>query len=57
MNNDHAALASIALDDETRARALACADQVFGWFSEWTHELLRYALANQSEAQPAALAA
>ncbi len=57
MNNDHTALASIALDDDTRAQALACAEQVFGWFSEWTHELLRYAQANQGEAQPAALAA
>jgi hypothetical protein len=55
MNNDHAALATLVLDDDTRARALACVDQVFGWFSEWTHELLRYALAHQSEAQPANL--
>ena len=47
MNNDHAELAQIALDDDTRARALQCVEQVFLWFTEWTHELLRYALARQ----------
>jgi hypothetical protein len=44
MNNDHRELAEIPLDDATRAQALAAVEQVFGWFEDWTHELLRYAL-------------
>ena len=47
MNNDHAELAEIAIDDSTRRQALECVEQVFLWFTEWTHELLRYALARQ----------
>lgn len=47
MNNDHAELAEIALDDETRDQAIECVERVFLWFTEWTHELLSYALARQ----------
>lgn len=50
MNNDHIALAGIALDDATRRRAIECADQVFGWFEDWTRELHRYALAQLADA-------
>ena|ERR1700754_2423250 len=49
MNNDHAALAGMALDDATRRRAIECADQVFAWFEGWTRELHRYALAQLGE--------
>lgn len=48
MNNDHAVLAQIALDDATRAQALEAADLVFGWFEGWTDELLRFAMAARS---------
>lgn len=43
MNNDHAELAEIALPAALRTDAIARADQVFAWFTDWTHELLRYA--------------
>ena len=45
MNNDHAELAGMTLDDTQRRRAIECADQVFAWFEDWTHELHRYTLA------------
>jgi hypothetical protein len=48
MNNEHADLARIALDDATRADAIRCVDQVFAWFADWTHELLRYARESQA---------
>jgi hypothetical protein len=43
---DHAELARIPLDAETRARYMALANEVFSLFEPWTHELLRYALAH-----------
>lgn len=46
VNADHAELARISLDEETRARYKALADQVFALFEPWTHELLRYAVAH-----------
>ena len=50
MNNDHAELAEIALDEATRREAMVQVDQVFDWFTAWTHELLAYARAAQPEA-------
>ena len=52
MNNDHARLAAIELDEGSRQHALECADLVFAWFSDWTNELLRYALARQELPEP-----
>lgn len=49
---DHAKLARIPLDAETRARYMALVDEVFSLFEPWTHELLRYALAHQVSAHP-----
>ncbi|WP_438020475.1 hypothetical protein WMF18_15975 [Sorangium sp. So ce315] len=46
VNADHTELARISLDEETRARYKALADQVFALFEPWTHELLRYAVAH-----------
>lgn len=43
MNNDHAELARMELDATQRDEALRCVEQVFAWFTDWTHELLRYA--------------
>lgn len=43
MNNDHADLAAIALDDTLRADAIRRVDQVFAWFADWTDELHRHA--------------
>jgi hypothetical protein len=43
MNNDHAELACIALTAAERMDALNRVDQVFAFFTEWTHELLRFA--------------
>jgi hypothetical protein len=44
MNNEHAALAAIELDDNAqRADALARVDEVFDGFAAWTHELHAYA--------------
>jgi hypothetical protein len=48
MNNDHAELAAISLDDASRRDAIARADQVFEWFGGWTDELLAYALAHRA---------
>jgi hypothetical protein len=45
MNNEHAELARIEFDADQRDDALQRVDQVFAWFTDWTHELLRYALA------------
>ncbi|HQX58245.1 MAG TPA: hypothetical protein PLT77_03890 [Burkholderiaceae bacterium] len=45
MNNDHAELATIELDEAQRRDALARVDKVFTWFADWTHELLAYARA------------
>ena len=50
MNNEHAELARIALDDELRADAIERVEQVFAWFTDWTHELLRYARQQQAAA-------
>lgn len=54
MNNEHAQLARIVLDVPTRADAIERVDQVFTWFADWTHELLRYA--RESQARSPALA-
>lgn len=58
MNNEHAVLARIELDEAQRADAITRADQVFTWFAEWTDELLAYALATlasqQDQPMPAA---
>jgi hypothetical protein len=51
MNNEHAELARITLDQARRTDALARADQVFAWFEDWTHELL--AFAGKAQARPA----
>lgn len=51
MNNDHAELAEMELDDALRADALERVDQVFTWFTDWTHELLAYARAQQPAAE------
>lgn len=58
MNNEHAALAAIELDDDAqRADALARVDAVFDGFTAWTQELHAYALArcgrSSSHAAPA----
>ncbi|MGK4002673.1 hypothetical protein WMF31_08620 [Sorangium sp. So ce1036] len=53
VNADHAELARITLDPETRARYKALADEVFAMFEPWTHELLRYALAHPASASKA----
>lgn len=50
VNADHAELARIPLDAETRARYIALADEVFAMFEPWTHELLAYALAHSASA-------
>jgi hypothetical protein len=52
MNNEHAELAEIPLNDEQRAAAIECADQVFAWFADWTHELLAFGLAAQRQRAP-----
>jgi hypothetical protein len=63
MNNEHAALAAIELDDGAqRADALSRVDAVFEGFTAWTHELHAYArrrvdLRNAEAAQPAPMTA
>jgi hypothetical protein len=47
MNNDHADLALIALDDRQRQDAMERVDEVFEWFTSWTQELLAFAIAAQ----------
>lgn len=47
---DHAELARLALDPASRERCKVLADEVFALFTEWTHELLRYALAHPAPA-------
>jgi hypothetical protein len=49
---DHAELAAIELDADSRARMLAQVDEVFELFEAWTHELLRYALRHPSSDAP-----
>jgi hypothetical protein len=48
MNNDHAELAAITLDESSGQDAIARADQVFAWFEGWIHELLAYAQAKRA---------
>jgi hypothetical protein len=43
MTNDHAMIAKIEMDEETRAEAIEKVNLVFAWFTEWTEELLAYA--------------
>jgi hypothetical protein len=45
MNNDHAELARIELSDTDRTDAIERVDAVFAVFTDWTHELLKYARA------------
>lgn len=52
MNNDHAELAAIALDEWQRRDARHRVDQVFAWFTEWTHELHRFATARIGDRRP-----
>jgi hypothetical protein len=47
MNSEHAELASIALNPEARTDAIQRVEMVFGYFTEWTHELLRFARATR----------
>ena len=48
MNNDHAELARMTLTPDLRAEAIDRVDQVFAWFTDWTHELLAYARQQQA---------
>ena len=57
MNNEHAALARIALDVSQRADAIARVEQVFAWFERWTHELLAFARGRGVKAEPEPAAA
>jgi hypothetical protein len=43
---DHRALASVKLDAVARSRCRLMIDEVYSAFEDWTHELLRYALAH-----------
>jgi hypothetical protein len=43
---EYAAIAQVSLATEERARCLSLVDEVFSLFEQWTHELLRYALAH-----------
>jgi hypothetical protein len=43
---DHRALASVKLDEGAQARCRWMVDEVYSAFEDWTHELLRYALAH-----------
>lgn len=56
MNNEHAVLAAMALDDASRRDAIERADQVFDLFEGWVDELLAYARSVQPAAQESALA-
>jgi hypothetical protein len=49
---DHAALARIELDDETRRSSLEMVDEVFGLFEDWAREVLRFAVARLGDTQP-----
>lgn len=53
MNNDHAELALIALDDAQRRDALERVDKVYAWFTAWTNELLAFARAAKPQAEVA----
>jgi hypothetical protein len=43
MNCDHAIMAQIEMDEETRTEAIEKVNLVFVWFREWTEELRAYA--------------
>ncbi|HEX8422875.1 MAG TPA: hypothetical protein VF634_05665 [Pyrinomonadaceae bacterium] len=49
---DHDSLARIELDEETRRRTLEMVDEVFGLFSDWAEEVLRYAVAQLGDKLP-----
>jgi hypothetical protein len=51
VNADHAALARVELTETQRAHFKRQVDDVFSWFADWTHELLRYALANPTNSR------
>lgn len=53
MNSDHRELAAIELTDTQRDQAMRLSDRVFEEFTDWTHELLAYALAANTGAQAA----
>lgn len=44
MNNEHAELAKIGMDDASRRDALERVELVFAWFQRWTEELLQFAV-------------
>lgn len=46
MNNDHVELAGIPLTVDERADAIERVGEVFSYFSDWTHELLDFAVEN-----------
>jgi len=51
VNADHSALARAGITDIERAHFKRQVDDVFAAFAEWTHELLRYALANPTNSR------
>ncbi|MEA5598197.1 hypothetical protein [Rivularia sp. UHCC 0363] len=48
MTCDHAMIAQIEMDEETRIEAIEKVNLVFVWFREWTEELLTYAKQNSN---------
>ncbi|BAY76671.1 hypothetical protein NIES25_31280 [Nostoc linckia NIES-25] len=46
ITNEHAIMAEIEMDEQTRAEAIEKVNLVFAWFTEWTEELLAYAKQN-----------
>ncbi|HEY1404466.1 MAG TPA: hypothetical protein VGB05_10095 [Pyrinomonadaceae bacterium] len=50
---DHASLARIELDDATRQRSLEMVGEVFGLFTDWADEVLRFARTQLSHRPPA----
>jgi hypothetical protein len=51
MTKDHIVLAEIEMDEQTRAEAIEKVNLVFAWFTEWTEELLAYAMSNLNHCQ------
>lgn len=49
---DHDSLAQIELDEETRRTTIEMVDEVFGLFSDWAEEVLRYAVAQLGDKLP-----
>ncbi|MBC7939440.1 MAG: hypothetical protein H7Z19_06685 [Chitinophagaceae bacterium] len=57
MNNDHADLAAITLDESSRGDAMQRVDAVFELFTGWADELLSFALSRQPHESAVAPAA